>query len=164
MGHFNHTILLASHKYSSLLGGGTLIHQTPWCLLCLPCAAFICFGTADLWTVSRHAAIFPSDSIEKGKQINYSSLGAVFIYPARNGVGFVPNAISFWKKLLCHCSQFFLPYKGMVLNTYIARAPHCANKTSLKKTFSHKVLELCMPWGRRFSALILHIFCIILHF
>lgn len=53
---------------------------------CLPRATFICFGTADLWMASRHAVIFPSDSIEKGKHIIYSSLGAAFIYPARNGI------------------------------------------------------------------------------
>lgn len=86
MGHFNHSILLASHKCSSLLGGGTLIHQIPWCLLCLPLAATICFGTAALWTARRHAVIFPSDSTEKGKHINYSSLGADFIYPSRNEI------------------------------------------------------------------------------
>lgn len=86
VGHFNHSVSLASNKYSSLLRGGTLIHQTPWCLLCLPCAAIICFGTADLWTASRHTVIFPSDSIKKGKHINYSSLGATFTYPASNRI------------------------------------------------------------------------------
>lgn len=66
VGHFNHSVSLASNKYSSLLRGGTLIHQTPWCLLCLPCAAIICFGTADLWTASRHT-YFPQRQHQKRK-------------------------------------------------------------------------------------------------
>lgn len=66
-----------------------LIHQTPSCFLCLPCAAIICFGTADLWTVSRHTVIFLSNSTKKGKHINYSKLKAALIYPARNRIFFV---------------------------------------------------------------------------
>lgn len=130
MGHFNHSILLVSHKCSSRLEGATLIHQIPWCLLCLPLAATICFGTADLWTASRHTVIFPSDSTEKGKHINYSSLGGCL--PARNGIFF------------CAC-YFFFKDAVELLPICLLQNRQCwiytileglANITSGKKTFS----------------------------
>lgn len=158
MGHFNHSILLASHKCSFLLGGGALIHQIPWCLLCLPLAATICFSTADLWTASRHAVIFPSDSTEKGKHINYSSLGAAFIYSARNEIFLCVSLVlfCFYKDTV---EQFCLLHKGQCWGAWLIKLHGI-------KSFQHKVPGLYMPWESqgRSSTLLLHTLCVILLF
>lgn len=109
VGNFHCSTLRTSHKYSSLLRGRMLIHQTPWCHSGLPCAVIICFGTADLQAAGRHALIFPSDSIEQGKHINYSSLGTAFIYPAKNEM-FMSH--TFLKIMLCCCSHLSCLEKG----------------------------------------------------
>lgn len=160
MGHFNHSILLASHKCSSLLGGGTLIHQIPWCLLCLPLAATICFGTAALWTASRHAVIFPSDSTEKGKHINYSSLGADFIYPSRNEI--------FVCVCVCVSSAIFFLRHCRTAPSFACSRRDSAEYINFREEnyFSTNYALHCMPWESqgRSSALFLHTCCIILHF